>query len=442
MSKISIIIPAYNQARFLERAITSALGQKNVEVQVVVVDDGSTDETPDIISKFKSDARFKGIQQPNAGLSAARNRGIAEAVGDYVCFLDSDDFYDLEKCAKQAALLDANPELGFVYCDFTTVDEAGTPKPGQGSIRELQRTLSGNIFPALTLGGYFPPHTVMIRRQVLDAVGHFDLALGGHADYDLWLRAAAAHRALYLDEKLASYREYGDSMSKDGDHMAQTRIGALRKIARLQPGLAGAALHQLQQACEDVFQANDVLRKNLDKAASFSSPTGLPKAGDQLHALLKHLSKARMTQGKPDQSAVWDVVLDGQFSKALLLQPPVELVFDIPSGEAGVFDVEITLHPDVWENPEAGACEFQVQIDRRIALAMAIDPIRLPGDRRWHSVRLEVPANPQGGHQVALRTRSPNGANNFRWALWRNPRFSWNSTATEIAAAPSTAIPS
>jgi hypothetical protein len=434
MSKVSIIIPAYNQARFLGRALGSALEQQGVDVEVIVVNDGSTDETPAVIARFQADPRLKCIHQGNAGLGAARNRGLAEATGDHVCFLDSDDFYDPQKCAKQAALLDADPELGFVYCDFVTVDENGAPKAGQGSINQLNRGLSGNIFPALALGGYFPPHTVMIRRAVLDAVGYFDLELGGHADYDLWLRAAATHRALYLDEKLASYRDYGDSMSKDGDHMMQTRRGALRKIARLQPDLAGEALHQLQQACEDVFHANQFLRETCDRAATAAPAAGGVPEGEQLHPFLKHLSRARLTQGRADQSAVWDVVLDGQFSKALLLQPPVEMVFDTPSGLAGVFSAEITIHPDAWEKPEAGACEYTVQIDRRIALAMVIDPVKLPSDRRWHPVRIEVPATPQGNHQVSLRTRSPNGANSYRWALWRNPRFQWNETAAHSAA--------
>jgi GT2 family glycosyltransferase len=426
MSKISIIIPAYNQARYLDRAITSALGQKDADVEVVVVDDGSTDETPAIIARFAAEPRLKSVRQANAGLAGARNRGLAEAAGEYVCFLDADDFYDPEKCAKQAALLDANPDLGFVYCDFTTVDEAGAPCAEQGSVRDIQRTLSGNIFPALAQSGFFPPHTVMIRRQVLDAVGHFDLELGGHADYDLWLRAAAEHRALYLDEKLASYCQHGDSMSKDGDHMVRTRIGTLRKISRLHPDLVGTAMHQLQQSNEDLFQANAFLREVCDKVPAPAAGGGSLKDGDQVHALMKHVSEARVVQGQANQMAVWDVIMNEQPCKALLLQPPLELLFELPTGAPGVFAVQIGLHPDVWDKPEGGACEFQIQIDRRMALAMVIDPTHLPDDRRWHAIRLEVPASPRGNHQISIRTRSPNGANAFRWALCRNPHFSWN----------------
>jgi glycosyltransferase involved in cell wall biosynthesis len=106
MSRISIIIPAFNQARFLGQAIESALGQAGAEVEVIVVDDGSTDDTPSVIARYQTAPGFKSIRQPNAGLPAARNRGLAEATGEYLCFLDSDDYFAPEKCNRQAALLE------------------------------------------------------------------------------------------------------------------------------------------------------------------------------------------------------------------------------------------------------------------------------------------------------------------------------------------------
>ena len=174
MTKVSIIIPAYNQARFLAQAVDSALQQTHPNLEVVVVDDGSTDETPQVADSFASRPNVRIIHQANAGLPGARNRGLVESTGDYVCFLDSDDYYAPDKVARQAALLDADPELGFVYCDITTVDESGQPVPEQYSIAKSQRELSGNLFTSLLLGGYFPPHTVMIRRAVLDRTGAFN----------------------------------------------------------------------------------------------------------------------------------------------------------------------------------------------------------------------------------------------------------------------------
>ena len=438
MKRISIIIPAYNQAAFLGQAIDSALGQANADVEVIVVDDGSTDETPAVIARYEGNPRFQSIRQPNAGLPATRNRGLAAATGEYICFLDSDDFFAPDKCAKQAALLDARPELGFVYCDITIVDQASQPKPDQPSINQIQRTLSGNIFPALMMGGYFPPHTVMIRKTVLEAVGAFDPALGGHADYDLWLRAAAVHPAAFLDEKLAFYRDWGNSMSKNREHMDETRLGTLRKIARLHPELAGDALHQLQKDSEKNFSVNQRLHWELTQALvrTASAPAATGMENDQNYSMMLNLAASQLTQGNADQRAIWDVTMHGQYGKSLMLQPPVEICFTAPNSCCGVFTADIALHPDVWDKPESGACEFQVQIDRRIALAIVLDPIRLPGDRRWHPVRVEVPPSPGGNHQIFLRTRSPNGSNAFRWALWRNPVFSWRSADLSVPVSP------
>src|SRR5712672_3063531 len=125
MPKVSIIIPAYNQARFLGVAIESALRQTFSDLEVIVIDDGSTDQTRQVAAGFGDRIRY--IHQDNTGLPGARNRGIRESSGEYLCFLDSDDFYHPDKLQRQVELLDADPEIGFVYCDIVTTDEAGQP---------------------------------------------------------------------------------------------------------------------------------------------------------------------------------------------------------------------------------------------------------------------------------------------------------------------------
>src|ERR1051326_446413 len=127
MAKVSIIIPAYNQAQFLAAAIESALQQTHRDVEVVVIDDGSTDDTRQVAERFAN--RIIYVYQENTGLPGARNRGIRESSGEYLCFLDSDDSYHSEKAQRQAELLDENPEIGFVYCDIITTDEAGQTFP-------------------------------------------------------------------------------------------------------------------------------------------------------------------------------------------------------------------------------------------------------------------------------------------------------------------------
>jgi GT2 family glycosyltransferase len=431
MAKVSIIIPAYNQARFLAAAIESALGQTHPDVETVVIDDGSTDNTPEVAGKFQARPSFKYVRQDNAGLPGARNRGVRESSGEYLCFLDSDDFYHPEKAARQAALLDANPDVAFVYCDVATVDENGQHVPEQDSISELPRQLSGDIFPALMMGGYFPPHAVMIRRSVLEAVGGFDPALGGHADYDLWLRVAGAgHRAVFQDVKLAFYRTHATSMSRDGAHMAETRRATFRKIARLYPDLVAEGLHALQQSNQDLFLSNQWLRQNwndaLEKAATLEPVAG---DSDQQFLFTRKIDEARLLKGQPDQRAVWDVTLQGQSSKAIYLAPPAELSFDLPTAAAGQLITAVAIHPEVWDKADAGGCEFHVRIDGRAAFALAIDPAHLPGDRGWHEIKLHVPESARGPHRIILETRALGGKQDYRWALWRAPRFAWRSAA-------------
>lgn len=288
MPQVSIIIPAYKQADYLGKTIESALAQTHPDVEVVVIDDGSPDETPQVAARFSGRAGFKYVRQENTGLAGARNRGIAESSGEYLCFLDADDLYLPDKVSKQAALLARNPGPGFVYCDLTTIDEHDRPVPDQFHVAALKRGLCGDIFPALITGGYFPPHTVMIRRSVLEQVGNFDPGLGGYADYELWLRVACAgFKALFVPERLVLYRRHSANMSKDGQHMGETRLAALRKMARQHPDLAGRGLDQLQQTITELTMANNWLQQKVAQSPAYQKVPAAPVAdqGENLRDL-------------------------------------------------------------------------------------------------------------------------------------------------------------
>jgi glycosyltransferase involved in cell wall biosynthesis len=262
MTKVSIIIPAYNQAQYLPQTIESALDQTHADLEVVVIDDGSPDQTAEVCAQFRDRPNFKYVRQANAGLPGARNRGILESTGDYLCFLDADDAYRPEKIARQAALLDADPAVAWVYCDITMIDERGQPATNSFLVADSQRELSGDLFGSLLLSGYFPPHTVMIRRTVLDQTGPFDRELGGNADYELWLRVAGAgFRGIFIPEQLAIYRVHSNSMSKDGQHMEATRLAALGRITQRFPERVAAGVNQLQRGIHELFVANRWLRE-------------------------------------------------------------------------------------------------------------------------------------------------------------------------------------
>ncbi len=438
MSKVSIIIPCFKQAHFLGEAIDSALTQTHPDLEVIVIDDGSPDHTSAVAAGYVADPRFKYVRQENRGLPAARNRGIEESTGDYLCFLDSDDTFAPTKVARQAALLDADPSLGFVYCDIVTTDEKGCAVPDQFSIASTQRELSGNVFGSLMLGGYFPPHTVMIRRSILDALGGFDPELGGHADYELWLRVSGAgHRAAFVAEALANYRVHGGSMSKDGEHMHATRLATLVKMARLYPERFASGADLLQQSMSDLFKANQWMRRQQEETpgAGFGGATG--DAGEdsssESYPLLRHFGKARRGKGREDQAAIWDVTLDGRQDRGIYMQPPVDLTFRIPTGERGRFLSAVCVHPLAWDKPGAGGCEFHLRIDGRVVHVVALDPVHIPADRRWHELSVAVPERSDGFHEVSLEVRSIGGSNAYRWGIWRAPKFSY-----VIVASPTT----
>jgi len=142
-------------------------------------------------------------------------------------------------------------------------------------------------------------------------------------------------------------------------------------------------------------------------------------------SFLPNLSLARLVRGKPEQKAIWDVVLNEDSTHAILLQPPADLLFTLPVAAPGKLSTAIAIHPEAWNKPHAGGCEFYIRVDGRLALVVAIDPVNAPGDRRWHPIDLDIPHNPSGNHQITFETRSIGNSVDFRWALWREPRFTW-----------------
>jgi glycosyltransferase involved in cell wall biosynthesis len=428
VSKVSIIIPAYKQAQFLAQAIESSLGQTWSDLEVLVIDDGSPDQTPTIAQRYLAHPSFKYIRQENAGLPRSRNRGITESTGDYLCFLDSDDYFGPTKVARQAALLDADPALGFVYCDVSNVDENGVLLAEQSPIADVPRELSGNIFASLIVGGYFPPHSVMVRRSVLEQVGPFDPSLGGHADYELWLRiSGAGFRAAFVPEALAFYRIHGGSMSRDGLHMAETRIATLDKISKIYPGQVAAGVNQLQQLNQDLFLGNQWLKNN--SSSSFDRDIESAESGRSRlsnYRLVRHLKEAKRTKGKSDQVALWDANIDGTISRAIFLHPEAEISFTLPTSVRGTFTTAVAIHQDAWDKPNAGGCEFLLKVDGRIGLVISLDPSCRVSDRHWHEIKIDVPAS-STGHQLTLETRPFARAPICAWALWREPVFTWEN---------------
>ncbi|MBF6590223.1 MAG: glycosyltransferase [Ktedonobacterales bacterium] len=213
--RVSIIIPTYNRAHLVGDAIRGALAQTYRESEVLVIDDGSTDETPALAASFGG--AIHAIRQSNAGVEAARNRGATEATGDYLYFLDSDDVPQPNAAQTLVALAEAQPEVGLTYGRAREVDFQGRMirvyQPGYEhpsgvwpGIRELEHLLLNN---------YIHPGACLLRRRVWDAVGGFDPACGSaFEDWDLWARVARHAAVGYTPDVLLTVRTQPEGLSQ------------------------------------------------------------------------------------------------------------------------------------------------------------------------------------------------------------------------------------
>jgi len=219
-----VVIPCYNQAHFLDEAIESVLSQSYTNFEVIVVDDGSEDETARVASGYAlEDPRVRLIRQENRGLAGARNRGLAESKGEYVVFLDSDDRLLGEALAVGVRELESHPECAFVsgICRKITADGSVVPEWEQFRVRddpylELLRTC-----PV-----YVP--TVMYRSSVFDAVGDFDTSYKAAEDYDLYYRILERFPVYCHETLVAEIRRHDANMTHDRTLMLKYNMAALR----------------------------------------------------------------------------------------------------------------------------------------------------------------------------------------------------------------------
>ena len=226
MPAVSVVLATYNQAHWLAETIESVRAQTYADWELVVADDGSTDDTAAVVTRFARDHRIRCIAGAHAERAAARNRAIAASTGELVAFLDADDTWHPEKLARQVAALAAAPEAGACYAVARFVDGSGRPL----DVRKPPRALSGLIFPRLVRGNFIILASMMVRRRCLEAVGAFDATLPvfGCEDWDLWLRLARRYAIVAVDEELVRYRVH------DGNTRAeQVMASGLAVIDRL-----------------------------------------------------------------------------------------------------------------------------------------------------------------------------------------------------------------
>ena len=221
---ISVVIPSYNRKDFLKRSIDSAINQTKKPLEIIVVDDGSTDGTEAMI---KSDYDFvKFIKQKNKGVSAARNIGIKVSIGEWICFLDSDDEWKKDKLEKQINAMKSNPGYKFFHSNEIWI------KNGlRINQKKKHKKYGGDIFEKCLDMCRISPSSVMIDKTVFDEVGNFNEYLVVCEDYELWLRICDKYRVFFIDEPLIiKYGGHQGQLSYSIESIENHRIKALEYL--------------------------------------------------------------------------------------------------------------------------------------------------------------------------------------------------------------------
>jgi len=243
--QISVIIPTYNRGWTIGEAVDSVLAQDYRDFELIVVDDGSTDNTPEILDAYRG--TIKVFRQENQGVSAARNRGIDEASGGFIAFLDSDDLWLPQKLSRQVEFFNTTPDALICQTEEVWIRNGVRVNP-----KKRHKKPSGMIFePSLALC-LVSPSAVMMRRSLLEIVGNFDETLPACEDYDLWLRISCRFPIYRIDTPLIIKRGGHEDQLSASSGLDRFRIKAIKKSVEsgfLSKRQYAAAVKTLKEKC-------------------------------------------------------------------------------------------------------------------------------------------------------------------------------------------------
>lgn len=236
---VTVIIPTYNSAQFISEAIESVLNQTYRNFEIVVVDDGSMDNTRRILEPFSK--KIKYIYQENSGPSKARNTGIQNSKGEYIAFLDADDTWLSEKLELQVKIISNNMHLGLIFTDSLTIENE---KLGEKTFLNQKKCYEDLLktkncihrpFKILFNENFVVTSTVMVRKKCFDRVGRFDESFSSAEDRELWLRLSAYYDFALIPRVLIHKRNHSNNIGFDWERCFTSRIKVFRKIISLHP---------------------------------------------------------------------------------------------------------------------------------------------------------------------------------------------------------------
>jgi len=231
---VSAIIPTYNSAKYIKEAVDSALSQTYKDIEITVVDDGSTDNTKNVLKKYIDNREIKYIYQENNGPASARNNGIRNSSGEFIAFLDADDTWKRGKLEKQMKLFD-NKNVALVYSDMEFFGEKIKFKCYSEMFKRGMKR--GRAYLDLILENFISTSTVVVRKDIFNNMGYFceDVSLFSVEDYDMWLRIIKKYNVDFIDEPLVKYRIHNNQISRSRKESYKRLCAVYKKEFRRAP---------------------------------------------------------------------------------------------------------------------------------------------------------------------------------------------------------------
>lgn len=269
VATVDVIVPAYNAAKYLPAALESVITQAFEDWRIILVDDGSTDNTEEVVKPFldRLGSRIRYVRQENRGLPAARNAAIRASDSEFLALLDADDVWLPCRLSASLKLMAERPQAGVTYGLVTIIDPEG--KIGE-TLEGNKKHAEGRIAPYIYMRTVeLPCPTVTFRRRCVDEVGVFDESMRATEDRDLWLRIALRYEVAFVPEVLAYYRRSPNSMSTDGKRMLLAQLQFIRKHY----GSEGCGLQRRQASLARSYKqyAENLKARGLMSAALRSS---------------------------------------------------------------------------------------------------------------------------------------------------------------------------
>jgi len=261
--KVSVVITCYNYAKYIEICLDSVLAQSFRDFEVIIVNDGSTDDSEEKILKYTERDNFRYIYQGNSGQACAKNTGFRNARGEFIAFLDADDFWEPSKLERQVPYFD-DPDVGVVYSRSRFVDAEGRDLILDLSSRCFE-THSGYVTKPLFVDNFVPFSSSIVRRKCLEELGVFDESLKMGIDWDLWLRISTKYKFVGIDAQLLVYRVgHSGQMSKNIEVRQACSDRIMTKFLERFPGILDS--RSLEMAWEYTYRNRGEYYRSKDPA--------------------------------------------------------------------------------------------------------------------------------------------------------------------------------